>query len=284
MKILVTGANGQLGSEIKALSKNYNWNFRFIDIDDLDLTNSENTKVYIAEYSPDYLINCAAYTAVDKSETDIDNATLVNALIPERLGKLARELNFKIIHISTDYVFSGKSYMPLKESDPTDPESVYGKTKLQGEKLLMKQVEAIIIRTSWLYSVYGNNFVKSIIRLGTERDKLGIVFDQIGSPTNATDLANTVLKIIEHTIKHNSWKSGVYHFSNEGVTSWYDFALTILEMVNISCKVNPIESKDYPVPAPRPHFSVMNKQKIKSNFNIEIPHWKISLKRMIEQL
>lgn len=284
MKILITGANGQLGSEIKVLSNKYDWDFRFIDVEDLDLTDFDKTSKYITEYSPDFLINCAAYTAVDKAESDEETATLLNAKTPENLGKLARELNFKIIHISTDYVFSGRGYKPLKESDTTAPESIYGKTKLLGETLLMQQVNAIIIRTSWLYSVFGNNFVKSMIKLGTERESLGVVFDQIGDPTNAADLADTVLKIIDYTNKNKVWKTGIYHYSNEGVTSWYDFALCIMEMADISCNVTPIESVDYPAPAPRPYYSVMNKQKIKSDFDLFIPHWKISLKKTIEKL
>ncbi len=284
MRVLITGAKGQLGNEIGVLTDNYKWDFRFTDIDELDLTNVNKVKMYIADYKPDYVINCAAYTAVDKAETDNSGAETLNARVPENLSILSIKNGYKLIHISTDYVFSGKGYIPWKEDDITQPESVYGSSKLLGELLVLKNCKPIIIRTSWLYSTFGNNFVKSMIRLGKEKEKLGVVFDQVGSPTYAADLAQTVLDIISFSEKNKSWKSGIYHYSNEGVASWYDFASEIMELAGLDCKAMPIETADYPLPAPRPMYSVMNKQKIKTAFHLEIPYWKDSLKKMIRKL
>lgn len=284
MRVLITGAKGQLGNEIGVLTDNYKWDFRFTDIDELELTDASKVKMYIADYKPDYLINCAAYTAVDKAETDNSGAEVLNARVPENLSILSIKTGFKLIHISTDYVFSGKGYVPWKENDITQPESVYGSTKLLGELLVLKNCEPVIIRTSWLYSTFGNNFVKSMIRLGKEKENLGVVFDQVGSPTYAADLAQTVLDVISYSEKNKSWKSGIYHYSNEGVASWYDFASEIMELAGLHCKVMPIETADYPLPAPRPMYSVMNKQKIKTAFHVDIPHWKNSLKKMIHKL
>lgn len=284
MKILITGANGQLGNEIKAISANFSWSFDFTDIKELDLTNLDKVKAYLLRTKPDYVVNCAAYTAVDKAESDTAGAELINARVPENLSILAKNLNFKLIHVSTDYVFSGESFIPWKEEDPTIPESVYGATKRLGELLVLKNSKSIIIRTSWLYSIYGNNFVKSLLKIGSERESLGVVFDQIGTPTHAADFAKAILEIISFSDKNNNWLNGIYHYSNEGVASWYDFAVEIMELAQIQCKVKPIESKEYPLPAPRPCFSVMNKSKIKNTFDIQIPHWKESLKNAIKQL
>ncbi len=284
MKVLITGANGQLGSEIKPLSENYNWEFIFTDINELNLVNPDEVKSYIINHKPDYIVNCAAYTAVDKAESDTAGAELLNARVPENLSILSKKLDFKLIHISTDYVFSGKGYIPWKEVDKTNPESVYGSTKLLGELLVRKNSEAIIIRTSWLYSVYGNNFVKNMIKYGNDKGSLRVVFDQTGTPTNATDLARAILDILQYSEDKQKWKSGIYHYSNEGVTSWYDFAITIMEMAGIKCHIVPIETKDYPFSAPRPHYSVMNKEKIRNTFGLSIPHWKESLKQVIDKL
>ena len=284
-KIIVTGANGQLGSEIKTITKLYpNHEFIFTDVDTLDLTNEKDVSKFIESIQPNFLINCAAYTAVDKAEEDTSNAEKINATVPQQIAYLAQKHNFKLIHISTDYVYSGKQYQPLTEINSTDPASVYGKTKLLGEDLVFKATDAIVIRTSWLYSIFGNNFVKSMLRLGTERDKLGVVFDQIGSPTNAADLAQALIKIIEQFLQNNIWHSVVYHYSNEGVCSWYDFAYEIMQLAKLECKINPILSNEYPLPAPRPAFSVMNKQKIKDTFNFDIPNWKASLSITINEL
>lgn len=284
MKILVTGANGQLGSELKVLAKNMDWNFTFTDIEELDLFDTANTEKFISDLKPDYLINCAAYTAVDKAESDVEVARKLNASVPGELARISNKNSIKLIHVSTDYVFSGKSCTPLHEGENTNPPSAYGKTKLEGENLVMNNADAIIIRTSWLYSIFGNNFVKSMLRLGKERDTLGVVFDQIGTPTNAADLASTIVNIIKHTENKKEWHSGIYHYSNEGVCSWFDFAVEIMKFGNISCSVNPISSDEYPLPAPRPSFSVMDKKKIKTTFNIEIPFWRDSLKGVVNKI
>lgn len=285
MRILVTGANGQLGSELKELAgSSTDLQFEFTDIDELDLTNSAQVEDYFINYKPEYLINCAAYTAVDKAESDIEFARKLNALVPEELAKKCSEHNTKFIHISTDYVFSGKSFSPLKETDETSPPSVYGKTKLEGEKLVSENSDAIIIRTSWLYSKFGHNFVKSMLKFGKERDQIGVVYDQIGTPTNAADLAEAVISIINYSKTNGHWEGGIYHYSDEGVCSWYDFAVEIMNFGNITCKVNAIESHEYPVPAPRPAYSVLNKRKIKDTFKLDIPFWRDSLKEVVEYL
>lgn len=282
MKILVTGANGQLGSEIKELSKSHSsTEFIFTDIDELDLTDIKVAEKFIREVRPNYIVNCAAYTAVDKAESDKEFARLLNATIPGELARISKLYNSRYIHISTDYVFSGKSHLPLKEDDETLPPSVYGQTKLEGEKQVMSQTDAIIIRTSWLYSKHGNNFVKSMLKFGKEREHLGVVFDQIGSPTSAADLATAILSVIDFSEMNSCWNNGIYHYSNEGVCSWFDFAVEIMKFGKIDCHVNPIESHEYPVPAPRPAYSVMNKKKIKTTFNLNIPFWRDSLEKVI---
>lgn len=285
MKIIVTGANGQLGSEIKMLAPKYkSWQFIFTDIDTLDLANSQSLDNFLVLEQPSFVINCAAYTAVDKAESDIKNATLINAEVPKTLAKLSKRLKFKLIHISTDYVFSGQHFLPYKETDKTKPESAYGKTKLLGEQNVIANSDAVIIRTSWLYSKFGNNFVKTMLRLGNEKEKLGVVFDQLGSPTNAADLAKTILEIIAYTEENQNWKPGIYHYSNEGAASWYDFAVEIMKMGDRKCTVVPIETFEYPTPAARPAYSLMNKNKIKNAFNVSVPYWKDSLKEVVEYL
>jgi dTDP-4-dehydrorhamnose reductase len=280
IRILVTGTNGQLGSEIRKISGSYpEIEFAFTDIDELDITNPWKVADYLNTFKPSYLINCAAYTAVDKAETDFSTATLLNASAVGILAEQSAEIGCKIIHISTDYVFSGRGPRPYKEDDRLDPQSVYGKTKLEGEKLCQKlNPDSLIIRTSWLYSAFGNNFVKTMIRLGSEKTELGVIVDQIGTPTNAADLAFAIMKIISAAIRdEKSYIPGIYHYSNEGVASWYDFAKAIFEIGGINCKVKPIATEDYPSPVPRPPYSVLNKSKIKLIFGIEIPHWRDSL-------
>ena len=274
--ILVTGSNGQLGSEIKELSKDYNYNFFFTARDDLDITNKENIREFCQKNSINVIINCAAYTAVDKAESDEINADLVNRKAVKKLALVSQELNIKLIHISTDYVFDGKNFKPYCEEYKTSPQSVYGKTKLDGENEMIKinPKNSIIVRTSWVYSSFGNNFVKTMLRLGKEKELLGVIFDQVGTPTYAKDLAKTILDIIPQI---NNDKVEIYNYSNEGVLSWYDFAKEIMKMAKLDCKINPIETFQYPTPAIRPHFSLLNKSKIKSTFNIEIPYWKDSL-------
>ena len=281
--ILVTGSNGQLGSEIKELSSNYNYNFFFTTRDDIDITSKDSIKEFCQTNSINVIINCAAYTAVDKAQSDIENADLVNRKAVKKLSIIAKELNIKLIHISTDYVFDGKNFKPYVEEFQTNPQSVYGKTKLDGENEIrdINPLNSIIIRTSWVYSYYGNNFVKTMLRLGKEKEELGVIFDQIGTPTYAKDLAKTILDIIPQI--ENS-KVEIYNYSNEGVLSWYDFAKEIMKMAKLNCKINPIETYQYPTPAKRPHFSLLNKNKIKSTFNIEIPYWKDGLDDCLRRL
>lgn len=285
--ILVTGAYGQLGNEVRILSANYpEYNFLFTDVDSLDITDKNELIDFVTGNDIRYIINCAAYTAVDKAEDDAELCEKINATAVKNLGLAAAEAGAGIIHVSTDYVFDGTSCRPYTEDMPTKPCSVYGKTKLKGEKNLLKACpNAIIIRTAWLYSPFGNNFVKTMIKLGSERESLNVIFDQVGTPTYALDLADAILKAMDQTIDTDHEKGGVYHFSNEGVCSWYDFTIKIHEIAGIkTCKVNPIETKDYPTKAARPHYSVLNKSKIKQTFNISIPHWEASLKDCIKEL
>ena len=285
--ILVTGAYGQLGNEVRILSANYpEYNFMFTDVDSLDITDKDELIDFVTGNDIRYIINCAAYTAVDKAEDDAELCEKINAAAVKNLGLAAAEAGAGIIHVSTDYVFDGTSCRPYTEDMPTKPCSVYGKTKLKGEKNLLKACpNAIIIRTAWLYSPFGNNFVKTMIKLGSERESLNVIFDQVGTPTYAEDLADAILKAMDQTIDTDHDKGGVYHFSNEGVCSWYDFTIKIHEIAGINtCKVNPIETKDYPTKAERPHYSVLNKTKIKQAFNITIPHWEASLKNCIKEL
>lgn len=274
--ILVTGSSGQVGSEIKELSKEYNYNFFFTSSKDLNITNFTKVKEFIDTNSIDIIINCAAYTAVDKAEDEKELADAINHQAVKNLAEISKEKDIKLIHISTDYVFDGKNYRPYIESDATNPNSVYGSTKLKGEKALreINPKDSIIIRTSWVYSSYGANFVKTMLRLGKERDSLGVIYDQVGSPTYAKDLAKTILEVLP---KINNKAIEIYNYSNEGVLSWYDFAKEIMKMAKIECKINPIETKEYPTPASRPHYSLLNKSKIKNDFDIIVPYWKDSL-------
>jgi len=287
MKVLVTGANGQLGSEIKSRVLEFpEFEFLLTDVEELDLTDFDAVQQFCEKEQPAFIVNCAAYTAVDVAETDAELATLINKKVPEFLGKVARLIDAKVIHVSTDYVFDGMACRPYTEADLVDPDSVYGKTKLNGEIALVKEdPKAIIIRTSWLYSAYGKNFVKTMTKLGEERDELTVVCDQVGTPTYAADLADAILTILKQTANDDSnWKAGIYHYSNEGVCSWYDFAKAIHELQEISCSVHPISTEEYPTPAKRPAYSVLDKSKIKRNFGISIPYWRDSLKVCIEKM
>ncbi len=285
MNILVTGANGQLGSEIRVLSKNYPYNFYFTDKEELDITNKEKIKTFVTENKINLVINCAAYTAVDKAESEKELADLINHKAVKYLTDISKQKEIPLIHISTDYVFDGKNYKPYIEEDKTNPQGVYGLTKLKGEEVFKNSnAKGIIIRTSWVYSSFGHNFVKTMLRLKS-RGELGVVFDQVGTPTYAKDLAKTILEIVDkHYEKLNSFKAEIFHFSNEGVCSWYDFAKSIFEIKDIDIKINPIETKDYPTPAKRPHYSVLNKNKIKKEFNIKIPYWIDSLKNCLKEI
>ena len=279
-KILVTGANGQLGSETRKISNLFPaFEFCFTDVAELNITNQDEVAAFLADFGPDFLINCAAYTAVDKAETDQQTAYLLNARAVEILAEESAKLNCKIIHISTDYVFNGNGPRPYTEDQAVDPQSVYGSTKLEGEILCQqKNTQSMIIRTSWLYSAFGNNFVKIMVRLGNEKPEIGVIADQIGSPTNAADLARAILTIISSVSSgEKPFVSGIYHYSNEGVASWYDFTKAIFDIAKIDCKVKPIASEDYPSPVKRPAYSVMNKSKIKAIFGLQIPHWRDSL-------
>ncbi|MCX6305730.1 MAG: dTDP-4-dehydrorhamnose reductase [Bacteroidetes bacterium] len=284
MNILVTGSNGQLGSELRLLAPDYpGLKFLFTDVAELDITSEPVVEALVRDMKPGAIINCAAYTAVDKAEQEDNLAFLINATAVGNLARAASKYNALLVHISTDYVFDGKGYKPYMEDDPTNPVSLYAKSKHAGEQQVQSYAgKALIIRTSWLYSAFGNNFVKTMMKYGKERGQLNVVFDQTGTPTYARDLAKTILDIIQSQPAIDGVE--VFHFSNEGVTSWYDFAKAIIEFSGIDCKINPIETKDYPLPAIRPFYSVFNKLKIKQRFKLEIPYWKDSLKECMGRM
>jgi len=280
-KILVTGHGGQLSSEIQALQKAYpKFEFVFASIEDLDITDDLDVGDYIAKGNYNYCVNAAAYTAVDKAEEDASLCRAVNAEGVKHLAKACDLYGVKLIHVSSDYVYHNEINRPLLENDPTSPKGVYAVTKLEGDNYALDHTKAIVLRTSWVYSSFGNNFVKTMIRLGTERDTLGIIYDQIGAPTYAKDLATAILEIIQSNENDNidfNALSGIYHYCNEGVTTWYDFAKAIFRHENISVDVSPILTSDYPTKASRPHYSVLNKAKFKNTFQQTIPHWEDSL-------
>ncbi len=281
--LLITGANGQLGNSLRVLSKQFpQYKFLFTDVDSLDICDKDIVLTYVQTHNVGYIINCAAYTAVDKAEDEEILCLRINRDAVRNLGEVATAVKAKIIHISTDYVFDGTNSIPYVETDYTCPMSAYGRSKQAGE-LILKAVcpDAVILRTSWLYSEFGNNFVKTMLRLGKEKDELGVVFDQIGSPTYSGDLAAAILSIIDHSEKEGILP-GTYHYSNEGVCSWYDFALKIFELTGIGCNVSPIDTKDFPTRAIRPQYSVLNKGKIKRKYGITIPHWEESLKKVLK--
>tara|TARA_X000000950_G_scaffold289372_1_gene412503 strand:+ start:2729 stop:3598 length:870 start_codon:yes stop_codon:yes gene_type:complete len=287
MKVLVTGSNGQLGSEIKELVSYYSQlEFIFKDLPDLDICYADLLNTFIIENKINAVINCAAYTSVDEAEENFEIAEEVNSIGVQNLINALEKVNGKLIHISTDYVFDGSNSEPYKESDHLNPLCVYGKTKRDGELFVINSsIDSIVIRTSWLYSSFGNNFVKSMIRLGNEKKSLSVISDQIGTPTYGRDLAKVCMDII--STSENEWisnKGKVYHYSNEGVASWYDLAKTVMQLLRSNCKVKAIQSKDYPTKAKRPQYSVLNKTKIKNDFNIEIPFWKDSLKECINKI
>ena len=278
-KILVTGANGQLGSELRVLSVNSNHEFLFTDVAELDITNREAVDNYVSEHGTDIIVNCAAYTNVDKAEDDTEMADNINHLAVKNLAEVSAKYKLILIHISTDYVFDGSKNTPYLETDPTAPLGVYGRTKLAGEKAVTDSgCDYLIIRTSWLYSSFGNNFVKTIRRLTAEKDSLKVVFDQVGTPTYAGDLAQAILKIIDSGKYADN--AGIYHFSNEGVCSWYDFAIEIRNLSGNLCDIQPCHSDEFPSKVKRPNFSVLDKTKIKETFGLKIPYWKVSLREM----
>tara|TARA_B110001450_G_scaffold20551_1_gene18707 strand:- start:6692 stop:7549 length:858 start_codon:yes stop_codon:yes gene_type:complete len=277
--ILITGSNGQLGSELRAISSNYkNYNFIFTDIEDLDITNHLSVKNSIIDNNIKIIINCAAYTDVDNAENDPKLNNAINHLAVQNFAAISKEKSIKFIQISTDYVFDGNNNKPYLEIDQTNPQSIYGKMKLAGEQAVqtINPKNSIIIRTSWLYSTHGKNFFKTMLRLGKEKKELGVIFDQIGTPTFAGDLAKAILEILPK-IKNNNVE--IFHYSNEGACSWYDFAQEIFHINNNPIKINPIETSQYPTAANRPSYSVLNKKKIKRTYKLDIPYWKNSLIR-----
>jgi dTDP-4-dehydrorhamnose reductase len=281
-KILVFGANGQLGTCLKSVAETQGINNIIFPVEgSANILNLETLSLVFEAEKPEFVINCAAYTAVDKAEDEQALAAAVNCYGAENLAVLSQKHQATLIHISTDFVFDGSVPKLLNELDPTNPISVYGLTKLQGEQVIVSNLEAhYILRTSWLYSEHGNNFVKTMLKLGADRDELKVIADQVGTPTYAIDLAEAIFAIIASGNK----SYGVYHYSNEGVTSWYDFAKAIFDLSNTSVKLLPIPTSEYPTKATRPAFSVMNKQKFKTTFNMEIPYWRDSLKRCITAL
>lgn len=285
-KILVTGSNGQLGSELRELSAEYaNYSFTFTDVTELDITDIKGLNDFFSKEKYDFVINCAAYTAVDAAESNQDMAFKLNTTAVDLLVEMAEKYGFFFVQISTDYVFDGEKNVPYVEEDVPIPSSTYGKTKLEAERLIIySDINAIVIRTAWLYSTYGKNYVKSMIKYGNERDEMNIVFDQVGTPTYARDLADTILKIIPQLQKMEKPYREIFHFTNDGVCSWYDFTKHIYNHEGIKCKVNPIRTSDYPTPAQRPAYSVLDKSKIKKTFGIDIPYWTDSLDAMLNKL
>lgn len=287
MKVLVTGSNGQLGSEIRDLYTSYeNIEFVFKDLPELDISDADSVNSLIIDKKINVVINCAAYTAVDKAEENIEIAERVNSKGVYNIVQALKKVDGKLIHISTDYVFDGTNSDPYKESDSVCPIGVYGKTKRAGELIVINsKIDAIIIRTSWLYSSFGSNFLKTMLSLGKNKNSINVISDQIGTPTYAKNLAKTCLEILLISDSEKISKKGkIYHYSNKGITSWYDFAVLIMELAELNCKVNPILTKDYSTLAKRPNYSVLSKEKIKTDFNIDIPHWKESLKECIIKL
>lgn len=279
MNILITGANGQLGNEMRILSASYpKHTYFFTDIAELDITDKAAVSAFVEANAIELIVNCAAYTNVDKAEEDEATAMKINADAVAILGSQG----VKVIHVSTDYVFSGDEHVPCKESDPVAPRTAYGRTKYEGEKRLLAVCpDAVILRTAWLYSEFGNNFVKTMIKLGKEKETLGVVYDQIGTPTYAADLAQAIFTVIECPM----WHPGIYHFTNEGVCSWFDFTVAIHALADIkTCQVRPILSEEYAYKTPRPHYSVLDKSKFKKTFNVEIPYWLDGLKRCMKKL
>ena len=285
--ILVTGSNGQLGNELRSLSDQYSaFHFIFLTKEELPVDNEKVVNDFFKSHTLHYCINCAAYTAVDKAEAEKEFAFSVNADAPGILAKACKENNTKLVHISTDYVFNGASTVPYKENDPTDPRSVYGASKLEGErKIIQANSDSIIIRTSWVYSEFGKNFVKTMLKLMKEKQEISVVNDQIGSPTYAADLAETIMKIISNCqLSIANWIHGIYNYSNDGIISWYNFALAIKELTGSHCKIDPIPTSQYPTPAKRPAYSVLDKTKIQQTFGIKLKDWKASLAVCLQRI
>ncbi|MBQ2435428.1 MAG: dTDP-4-dehydrorhamnose reductase [Bacteroidaceae bacterium] len=280
--ILITGANGQLGNEMRVVSaEQEQLVYHFTDVAELDICDIEAIERYVVDHAIDCIVNCAAYTNVNKAEEDTELCDKLNHQAPANLARVAAKHQVGLIHVSTDYVFNGEHHLPYKEDEPTCPNSVYGATKLAGEQAIQTlHPAAVIIRTAWLYSTFGNNFVKTMLRLGSERDELGVVFDQIGTPTYARDLARAIQHIVVKGIV-----PGIYHYSNEGVCSWYDFTKMIFALGGITtCQLKPLHTDEYPTPAARPHYSVLDKTKIKQTYGVEVPYWVDSLRECISSV
>ena len=279
LTVLVTGSYGQLGSEIKDIAHQFpGFVFLFHDADTLDITDFKTLSIFFQEHPIQYIINCASYTQVDRAEEDPESAYLINASGPEYLAKLADSYSSRLIHVSTDYVFDGMKKSPYREEDVPNPLSVYGKSKLAGEKHVLQYADNMIIRTSWLYSSHGSNFVKKISELSHQKESISVVTDQVGSPTYAHDLAHSILTILSSTAAGTrSWLPGIFHYANEGSCSWYELALAIVQENRSKCEVVPVKTDEYPLPAPRPTYSIMSKEKIKSQYKIRIPEWPESL-------
>jgi len=285
-KVLVTGAHGQLGREIQKLRNHYAQVYHFTDVEELDLTQSGQVSAFLEELKPDFIVNCAAYTQVDAAESHPDAAMRINRDAVRNLAEAMKaHPHCRLLHTSTDYVFRGDLARPLKEDDPTDPQSVYGRTKLEGERLLEGNPHALIVRTSWLYSAFGKNFVKGMVNRMDARQDLGIVVDQVGSPTYAEDLARALMHIIDQVDREErDFVPGIFHYSNEGLCSWYDLTMEICRMISCNARVRAIETHEYPLPAKRPAYSVFNKNKIRECYGVDVPHWKDSLEKCIQNL
>lgn len=284
--ILITGSDGQLGNELKVISENYyGYDFIFTDIKTLDLSNEQETNAFIKKTSPDWIVNCAAYNFVDKAESEPEKAMLINGTAVRNIASNIKGSECKFIHVSSDYVYDGKSNVPYSEDCPAEPTSAYGRSKLAGEKFALLHQGSMIIRTSWLYSTFGNNFLKTILKNAAVKESMNVVFDQTGTPTYAADLAGAIMHIISGVIRNQiAFISGVYNFSDEGACTWFDFATEIVNEAGLPCRIIPIRSADFVQAARRPSFSVMDKTKIKENFGLTIPHWRTSLQKCVKQL
>lgn len=284
--ILITGADGQLGNELKEASKNYyGYDFIFTDIHTLDITDPAKVEEFLKANDPDWIINCAAYNLVDKAEADPEAAMKINAEAVRNIAQVIKGSDCRFIHVSSDYVYEGAASVPYNENSAVNPQSAYGRSKLAGEKFAFVHPASMVIRTSWLYSSFGNNFVKTILRHASEKDCLNVVFDQTGTPTWAADLAGAIMNIVSGVIRNRfAFNAGVFNYSNEGVCTWFDFAVEIINEAGLPCKVNPILSSDFAQAAKRPSYSVMDKTRIKETYELNIPHWRESLKKCMKIL
>ena len=284
MNILITGSNGQLGSEFRELEKEYNsYKFFYTDLNELDITNAEKTMQFVKSNKIEAAINCAAFTSVDAAESQKSDAALINATGAKNIATACAKVNALLIHISTDYVFEGKNFKPYTENDTAGPKTTYGKTKLDGEiEVIFNAKRALIFRTSLLYSSYGNNFMKTIFEKAKKEKELKVVYDQVGTPTYAGDLARAILEIIPKVPQ--KIRTEIYNFSNEGVASWYDFAHAIVKIKNLDCKIEPVLSKEFQTEAVRPHYSVLNKARVKKDFGVSLPHWRDSLEKCLAKM